>query len=174
MKKSFIISTASFVLAAMPIMGVFAADGDPNPVTDNLTVTVEGICTFTRTNGNGSYTKTMEASKYDAAFATSTFKAVCNADDGYTVKATFTALTGSVSGSIPFQTTTPSAGTSGWATLKGTSGSTYVSNNTTLFSNSGADTSAGTSQAVTYRVATGSDIAQGSYTGRATYTLTQN
>lgn len=173
MKKGLIISVASFALAAMPIMGVFAAD--PSAVVDNLSVTVDEICTFTRTTGNGNYTNTMAASAVNNSFGTSTFTAVCNAGSGYTVAAVFTALTGSVSGSIPYAASAPSAGTNRWTAVKGASSSTtYIAaSNGTLMDTSGPDTSTGTVQQVSYKVSTASNIAQGSYTGTATYTLSQ-
>jgi hypothetical protein len=174
MKKTLIMGATSLVLAATPVFGVFAATGDPSAVTDNLKVTVTEICTFTRSSGNGSYSKSMLANALDDNFANTTLKAVCNADDGYKVVGTYTALAGTPGGSIPFGTTKPAAGTSSWAVLKGTTGSTYLTNNGNIISKSGADTSAGTSQAVRYQVATADNIAQGTYTGTATYTLTQN
>ena len=174
MKKSLIMGATSLVLAATPVFGVFAATGDPAAVTDNLKVTVTEICTFTRSSGNGSYSKSMLANSLDDNFANTTLKAVCNADDGYKVVGTYTALAGTPGGSIPFGTTKPAAGTSSWAALKGTTGSTYLTNNGNVITKSGADTSAGTSQAIRYQVATADNIAQGSYQGTATYTLTQN
>ena len=174
MKKSLIMGAASLVLAATPVFGVFAATGDPDAVVDNLSVTVEEICTFTRSSGNGSYSKSMTANSFDDNFANTTLKAVCNADDGYKVVGVYTALAGTPGGSIPFGNTKPAAGTSKWAALKGTSGSTYFANNANVITKSGADTSAGTSQAIRYQVATADNIAQGTYTGTAKYTLTQN
>ncbi len=174
MKKSLIIGASSLILATTPVFGVFATTGDPAAVTDNLSVTVEEICTFTRSSGNGSYSKGMSANGVDLNFANTTLKAVCNADDGYKVVGVYTALAGTPGGSIPFGTTKPAAGTSSWAVLKGTSGSTYLTNNGNVITKSGADTSSGTSQAVRYQVATADNIAQGTYQGTATYTLTQN
>ena len=172
MKKSLIIGASSLVLAATPVFGVFAASSNPSAVVDDLSVTVTEICTFERTSGNGNYSKGMSANAVDLNFANSTLKAVCNADDGYTVKGVFTALN-ATNGSIAFGTKKPVAGTSSWAALKGTSGSTYFSSNGNVISTSAADTSSGTSQAVRYQVATADNIAQGTYTGTATYTLTQ-
>lgn len=172
MKKSLIIGATSLVLAATPVFGVFATTGDPAAVADDLSVTVDEICNFTRSSGNGSYSKGMSASAYDNNFGNTTLKVVCNADDGYTVKAVFTALS-ATNGSIPYANSTPAAGTSSWAALKGTSGSTYLSNNGNVINTSTADTSAGTSQPVRYQVATADNIAQGTYQGTATYTLTQ-
>ena len=173
MKKSLIVSVASLALAAMPIMGVFAAD--PSAVVDNLSVTVDEICTFTRTTGNGNYTNTMAANAVNNNFGTSTFTAVCNAGSGYTVAAVFTALNGSVSGSIPYAASATSAGTNRWTAVKGASSSTtYIAaSNGTLMDTSGPDTSTGTVQQVTYKVSTATNIAQGSYTGTAKYTLSQ-
>ena len=174
MKKSLIMGATSLVLAATPVFGVFAAEGDPAAVTDTLKVTVDEICTFERTTGNGSYTKPMGANAVDIDFADTVLKAVCNADDGYKVVGAYTALAGTPGGSIPFGTTKPAAGTSSWAALKGTTGSTYLTNNGNVITKNGADTSAGTSQPIRYQVATADNIAQGTYTGTATYTLTQN
>lgn len=172
MKKSLILGATSLVLAATPVFGVFATTGDPTAMVDNLSVTVDEICNFTRSSGNGSYSKSMSANAYDDNFANTTLKVVCNADDGYTVKGVFTALAGTPGGSIPFGTSTPAAGTSSWAALKGTSGSTYLTSNGNVINTNAADTSSGTSQPVRYRVATADNIAQGTYQGTATYTLT--
>ena len=173
MKKTLIASIASVTFAAMPIMGVFAAANDPAAVEDTLSVTVDEICNFTRPTGSGSYTKTMTAGALDESFGTSTYKVVCNVAGGYYVSAGFTALTGSVSGSIPYQASAPSGGTSGWTAVKGASSSTtyLAATGAKLIETNGPDTSSGTSQQVSYKVATASNIAQGSYQGTATYTL---
>ena len=174
MKKSLIIGASSLVFAAAPVFGVFAA----NPaVQDTLTVTVDEICTFTRNSGGSGATisNSMTAGALNANFGTNTFKAVCNAGSGYSVAAVFTALTGSVSGSIAYSATTPTAGSGTWTAAKGGSSSTdnLAASNAKLIDKSGPDTSSGTSQQVTYKVSTQNDIAQGTYTGTAKYTLTQ-
>lgn len=175
MKKSLIIGASSLVFAAAPVFGVFAAN--PSAVQDTLTVTVDEICTFTRNSGGSGATisNSMTAGALNANFGSNTFKAVCNAGSGYSVAAAFTALTGSVSGSITYSATTPTAGSGTWTATKGGSSSTtnLAASNAKLIDKSGPDTSSGTSQQVTYKVSTQNDIAQGTYTGTATYTLTQ-
>lgn len=53
MKKSLIVASASAVaLAAMPIVGVFAAD-DANNVTDTISVTIESVCQYDDTTSSG-------------------------------------------------------------------------------------------------------------------------
>ena len=173
MKKSLIIGASSLVLAAAPAISAFAAN--PSAVVDNLSVTVDEICTFERTTGNGSYTQSMAANALKTDFCTSTFKAICNGGSGYSVAAVFTALTGSVSGSITYSATTPTAGSGTWTAAKGAASSTtnLAASGAKLIDKSGPDTSAGTSQQVSYKVSTQNNIAQGTYTGTATYTLTQ-
>ena len=175
MKKTLIMGATSLVLAATPVFGVFAATGDPAAVTDNLKVTVEEICTFTRTTGEGTYEKTMQANKLDTQFGTTTFKAVCNGDDGYSVAAVFTALAGSVSGSIAYSATTPTAGSGTWTATLGayTATTNMAASGAKLIDKSTADDVNGTSQQVSYKVSTQATIAQGTYSGTATYTLTQ-
>ena len=173
MKKSLIIGASSLVLAAAPAISAFAASSNPAAVVDNLSVTVDEICTFTRNSGGSGATisNTMTAGALNASFGSNTFKAVCNAGSGYSVAAVFTALSGSVSGSIAYSATTPTAGSGTWTAT--VSGSNIAASGGKLMNTSAPDTSAGTSATVTYKVSTQSDIAQGTYTGTATYTLTQ-
>ena len=175
MKKSLILGATSLVLATTPVFGVFAATGDPSAKVDNLSVNVEEVCSFERTTGNGNYTNSMTAGALNANFGSSTFKAICNADDGYSVAAVFTALTGSVSGSITYSETTPTAGSGTWtATLGGTSATdNMAASGAKLIDKNTADDANGTTQQVTYKVSTQATIAQGSYQGTAKYTLTQ-
>ena len=175
MKKSLIIGASSLVLAAAPAISAFAASSNPTAVVDNLSVTVDEICTFERTTGNGSYTQSMAANALKTDFGTSTFTAICNGGSGFSVAAVFTALTGSVSGSIAYSATTPTAGSGTWTAAKGTSSSTtnLAATGAKLMDTSSASTSSGTVQQVSYKVSTQNNIAQGTYTGTATYTLTQ-
>ena len=173
MKKSLIIGASSLVLAAAPAISAFAASSNPAAVVDNLSVTVDEICTFTRNSGGSgaTITDTMTAGALKTNFGSNTFKAVCNAGSGYSVAAVFTALSGSVSGSIAYSATTPTAGSGTWTAT--VSSSNIAASGGKLMNTSAPDTSAGTSATVTYKVSTQSDIAQGTYTGTATYTLTQ-
>ena len=172
MKKTFIAGSATIILAATPVFGVFATN--PSDVVDTLTITVAEVCELTRTSGGGSYTATMTASDYEEQFGTSTIKALCNSGSGYDVTGVFNALSGSVSGSIPYQASAPVAGTNGYTAVKGAYSSTdYLTSGTTgnLISTNGPDTASGTSAQVSYKVATAANIAAGTYTGSAVYTL---
>ena len=152
----------------------FAAS-DPAAVVDTLTVTVDEICTLTRTAGTGTYTASMQPNKTNMALGTSEFTAVCNSPSGYQVVAAFTALTGSINGSIPYAASKPTTSTKKWTAVKGESSSTtyLATSGAKLMDTDGPDTSEGTVQKVSYKVSTGAGLANGTYTGTATYTLTQ-
>ena len=152
----------------------FAAS-DPAAVVDTLTVTVDEICTLTRTAGTGTYTASMQPNKTNMALGTSEFTAVCNSANGYQVVAVFTALTGSVNGSIPYAASKPTTSTKRWTAVLGPSSSTQymATSGAKLMDTDGPDTSEGTVQEVSYKVSTGNGLSAGTYTGTATYTLTQ-
>ena len=94
MKKSLIVTgAASLALAAMPVVGVFAAT--PLSFTDNIKVTVEGACSLetSATGTDGSYadrtlTKTIPAGTYeefgnnDTGTADATITVSCNTSTG--------------------------------------------------------------------------------------------
>ena len=172
MKKSIIAAgAASLALAAMPMAGVFAAKAsDPAALSDTLTINVDGVCTFERTNGTGSYTQTMTANT-TATLGTSTYTTHCNNHSGYTIAVTTPNLAGPTN--IPFQSTAPTAGTAGWAIQTNTTGEAtfYVSGN--FAETSQQDPAAGNTYTATYLAATATDQSQGTYTGTVTYTLTQ-
>lgn len=96
MKKALIAGAASAVLAAMPIVGVFATDD--LDVVDTVKVTVEPSCTF-RASGTGTLDATYTASGANGASVSPstsgeqgtnvhTFNVFCNNNKGYTVSAT--------------------------------------------------------------------------------------
>ena len=170
MKKT-LIAGASLALAAMPVVGVFAAKAsDPEAISDTLTINVNGVCTLTRSSGTGTYTETMTASD-TKTLGTSTYTTHCNNHTGYTIAVTTPNLAGPTN--IPFQSTAPTAGTAGWAIQTNTTGEAtyYVSGN--FAETSTQDPAAGNTYTATYLAATASDQSQGTYTGTVTYTLTQ-
>ena len=116
MKKSIVAGAASLVLAAMPVVGVFAAN--PEAVVDTLTVTVNESCTFEHKSGDGSFTHAMAAGALNAEFGTSTFTSACNNGKGYDINAAFTSLahTGNAGEAITYSATTPTAGTAAFPT----------------------------------------------------------
>ena len=172
MKKQLIAGAASLALAAMPVVGAFAAD--PAEVVDTLTVTVDESCTFDHDGTGGAYTKAMEPGALDTAFATSSFKAMCNNGAGYTVSAVFTSLahTGNAGDAITYSAETPTAGSGTW-TAQIDGGANIAATNGVLLNTNSQDPAAGTPVTVIYKVSLNDDQAQGTYRGTATYTLTQ-
>lgn len=167
--KKIAIAGASVVLAALPVVGAFAAN--PAAVEDTLTVTVNESCLFNRTTGNGAYSKSMDMNDVDLAFASSTFTAKCNNAKGYTISAAFTSLTGD-GADITYSATTPTQGSGTWTAQIG-SGNNIAATSGVLGDTSAADPVAGTTYTVNYKVSTHEYQANGAYTGTATYTLAQ-
>ena len=92
MKKSIIAAgAASVALAAMPIVGVFAADGTLTQ-TDTVVVTVSSACSLA-TSGDSvtpdasTYTATIANGGYNTAIAGSTFTITCNDTGGWKLNA---------------------------------------------------------------------------------------
>lgn len=168
-----ILSVSVLSLSILTLSSNVLATSDPAAVVDTLNVTVEEICTFARTAGTGSISKAMTANKGATGMGGSTFTAICNADSGYSVEATFTALSGG-SGSATFAYSSPSKGYNRYsAYLGGSSSTTRVTAGGNIIDTSEADDSTGTSQEIYYKCSTASNVPYGTYTGTATYTLTQ-
>ncbi len=178
MKKAVIAGAASAVLAAMPIVGAFAATS----VYDTINVTVTDECTFNRTAGEGTYSTTMLSGALNENFGSSTFTATCNFEDptqpGATgadiqVTASFVSLM-SGSNEIPYSASALTAGTAGWNAAKGDrmADAVVMTNNDNLIDATGVF--ANQSATVWYSVATANNQAAGTYTGYATYTLAEN
>ena len=174
MKKTIIAGAASVALAAMPVVGVFAAD--PAAVTDTLQITVNESCSFDRVDGGSGATiqKTMTASGVDDNFGSNSFKAQCNNAKGYTVTGSFTSITATGATAITYGTTTPDASHLGiWTAYKSTATAGNIENGASILNTSAADPAAGTSFSVTYKVSLHDNQEQGNYSGTATYTLAQ-
>ncbi len=178
MKKSLIAGAgiAALGLAVVPFAGVFAAD--TTTMTDTINVTIAEACTFDA--ATHAYTKAMTANTA-ADIETTTMKVTCNNAKGYTVSGAYTALSGEESNKIAFGESAPVAGTSTWAasavvTVDGGSpaAAVYLKNNATVMSNTKQTIAAGDTAAITYKAATSNNIAKGTYTGTATYTLSKN
>ena len=171
MKKTLGVVAAA-ALAAMPMMGAIAADNIE--LEDQLTITVSDNCAFTRETGTGSYSATMAPNELNPSVGSSTYKVVCNNSKGYSVGAVFTGLNGDqtpTASKIEYSATTPTAGAGKW-TASITNGNIAASAGV-LMSNDGATAAAGDTETVTYKVGTTDNQAQGSYTGKATYTFVQ-
>ena len=169
MKKTLIAGAASLALAAMPVVGVFAAD--PEPVVDNIKITVNETCTLTRTTGNGNYTAAMSTNALNPSVGSSTFTPVCNNATGFSVSATPTALSGAGE-AINYSATTPTAGSGTWtATKTEVAGNIDATGGVLMSTNA---TTTGLTETVTYQVSTRANQAKGDYHGTMTYALTQN
>ena len=168
-----LVSVSFLSLPILILSGSAIATSDPAAVVDNLSVTVDEICTFSRTSGTGTITKAMTANKGATGMGGSTFTAVCNSGSGYSVAATFTTLSGG-SGSATFTYSSPSKGYNRYSAYLGDSSSTTrVTSGGNIIDTTEADTSEGTSQQIYYKCSTATDVPYGTYTGTATYTLTQ-
>ncbi len=91
MKKSIIAAgAASVALAAMPIIGAFAADGTLTQ-TDTVIVTVESACSLATSgstlNPASTYTATIANGGHDTDIAGSTFTITCNDTGGWDLNA---------------------------------------------------------------------------------------
>lgn len=141
MKKSIIAaSAASLALAAMPVVGAFAAEQTAT-VTDNLNVTIDNTCSLTRTAStadetvtgssawtdtsttepalSGTYTANMDAGSY-GVIGKSSFVVTCNdVKNGHSVTVATTSLTDNAA--------------------TGTKGAPIVYSNTTVVPAEGAD-----------------------------------
>ena len=170
MKKLAVLG-ASAVLAALPVVGVFATD--PEPVVDTITVTVSETCTLTRSTGNGTYTATMSTNALNPSVGSSTLTAVCNNAGGFSVSATPTALAGPAgSQAINYSATTPTAGSGTWTATKTEVAGNIAETSGVLMTSAGVTT--GQTETVTYQVSTRANQAKGDYQGTMTYQLTQN
>ena len=179
MKKSLIAGAgiAALGLAVVPFAGVFA--DDVRTMTDTINVTIAEACTFDQ--ASHAYTKAMTANKLETAIGTTSMKVTCNNSKGYTVNGVYTSLDGENGNKITFGEALPVAGTSTWAaqaivTLDGgtPAAAAYLKNNSTVMTNTKQTVAAGDAAAITYQAATSNNIAKGTYTGTATYTLSKN
>lgn len=189
MKKAIIAGAASAVLAAMPVVGVFADTLSTG--TDTLEVTVDPACTMTRT-GAEKYSNTIAlgaTANLNGANSvnSSTYTIVCNRDNGYSVTAVMTDLSNGGQDKFEYNATAGTAGT--WTastlnTINGIAGSTSAISATlqdsgdnegkyvgTLISSTKFTPAAGDSAVVSYAATARNNQATGTYNGTATYTL---
>lgn len=174
MKKGVLVCSMLLASTLLGVANIYATS-DPSAVIDNLSVTVDEICTFSRTAGSATITKAMTANKGATAMNSSanTFKAICNGGSGYSVAATWTALSSASNSTTFVYNASPTKGYNRWAAYANGSSTALAASNAKLMDTSSADDSEGTTATVIYKVSTASDVPAGSYTGTATYTLTQ-
>ncbi len=176
MKKSLIAGAgiAALGLAVVPFAGVFAAD--ITTMTDTINVTVGEACTFDA--ASHPYTKPMTANKVDTIGET-TMTVVCNNAKGYSVKGTFTDLTGPAKSSGNEMITygadaAVTAGDGKWNATVGSATSPLAKDSATVTSKTTMSAADGDLTKITYKVGTTNNQAAGTYTGTATYILTKN
>ena len=122
MKKALIAGAASAVLAAMPVVGVFATPADVQKVTDTINLTVTKTCKMqaeaaakTIELGSGAAGSTLDGESESDGEAGSTITITCNGSSGWNLNAKPSALTSSTtSKNIPFGAFSDS-GTSVWS-----------------------------------------------------------
>lgn len=172
MKKSIIAGAASVALAAMPVMGAFAATS----VTDTITANVSDACSFNRTAGEGTYATSILPNAIAENFASSSFIVTCNFGAEGTdinVTASFTDLVNGEN-AIPYSGSALTAGTAGWNAAAGDLSASAISlvDGGDLINVEGATENQ--TATVWYSVATNADQETGAYKGYATYTLAEN
>ncbi|MBQ8156593.1 hypothetical protein IJ101_02290 [Candidatus Saccharibacteria bacterium] len=202
MKKTLIAGAASVALAAMPVVGVFAATS--STFTDNIDVTVDGGCTIenaaTAATNPGVYadrnfSKTIaagtseiltgtEAGDSEPATTAPALVVKCNVADSdnktFNITAEGEALThDDTTTTIPAGTAT-SGTTSAWAYTLGNPSDTAATwsaapvAETTVVSNQAANTSTSFNFNPAYRVYVSPSQKPGHYAGSITYTVALN
>lgn len=194
--KKIAIAGASLALAAMPVVGVFAADGNTT-TTDTVQVTIDSACSLTAT-GTGSYSTTLTNGTASSDLGSTSINIKCNDAGGWMVNAigantSTTASAGAtdmapdVAGKTPIATGTNFDGSvSNWA-MKLTAGEgTYAPSivtgyddyhavpsvaNTKVASGVTTDQTTGSTFTTSYKVAVSPTQQTGTYTGKVTYTL---
>ncbi|MBQ9180827.1 hypothetical protein IJ135_01905 [Candidatus Saccharibacteria bacterium] len=153
----------------MPVVATFAA----TPVQDRIDVTVSSTCTLNRTAGEGQYSTEVLPGQVSNNFGNSTLSVSCNGAKTVAVAGTFDALA-SGTNTIAYGETIANGA---WATKVGNTAAsaTFVANNGNVleatFEGEGAHTA---TASVWYSAGAASDQAAGTYSGYATYTLTEN
>jgi len=211
MKKALIAGAASAVLAAMPVVGVFAdtVTSGAGSFTDVFTMTIPTSCTFERAStahpdaglngettvnwttgtdptanqdfvaGSAGREDTMALGNVVAGrsyyMGSSQFKVTCNVSGGYDVTLTAGSLSnGNAKDNIALASTAVAQNASGWTiTDAATDPTAYYENEGIVKSNTQENTPNGETFTVHYNVTLKDSQAAGTYSGSATYTLTQ-
>lgn len=180
MKKSIIAAgAASAVLAAMPVLGVFA---DTMTITDTIQVTVSSSCTMATADGSST---TVAGATYTGSGAPGDLVTVatgtgvdptsidiqCNANNGYTLTPTFSALSnGTAAHNIAYGTgaTEAAAGSKTWTAYYSLNGAAATAFGTSAISGGATMTD---NYTFSYKVGLSNDQATGTYQGTAQYVL---
>ena len=181
MKKLAIVAS-SVALAAMPVLGVFAADS----ATDTIQITVDPSCTFTTGTGTATYSAQgtnasgQVAPQNSSSSSVHNFTVFCNNNTGYTVTAEAEALTAEdITANFAYVATLPSSGADGaWhAQIAGTGLKNQLPDggaSTTIIERASASGASGESFTATYSAWIGTATPAGVYSGDIDYTLAPN
>ena len=185
MKKSIIATGASaVVLAAMPVVGAFAADVTSQ--VDTLDITINATCTMDTvshapTSGvwdGNTLAKSVVAGALNENIGSTSFKIICNNQTGWNVSATATVLTGKTTTGQNIPLGNPEANVAAWnyvsstTTAGVTAGVTGNTTNATKVAYAGDTTgNDGDLFTVTYNVSTDHALSTQTYEGTITYTL---
>lgn len=189
MKKTIIAGVAASVLAAMPVLGAFAATESAKQVTDTINLTIQPHCMISYDTDKDDITVSMNnaTAPLKSDIAGSTMSITCNAGDGWHLTAEAkggqTALTGD--GEAIAAGTATSGETSNWAfKLAGddvktnADGVNYTSFNaitTEAKTVAGGDAPvSGSTITATYQIFLSATQEAGTYTGGVTYKLVEN
>ena len=170
------------MLAALPVVGVFAATG--TTVTDTVQVSISSACSITSTNAANTYSATMTNGQLKSDFGSTTMTIACNDAGGWHVTAVGsgadatdkTAMNATGSGTDIATGTATSGATSNWAMKVSGTGATGFTTFATVPS-SATDVAKGTTSVsggtltTTYQVFISATQQADTYTGQVTYTL---
>ena len=187
MKKLAILG-ASAVLAALPVVGVFAAS-DVTSVEDTINVTVDASCTLgiagTHTSSPAEGGKIANGA-YDDNITGPAFKVSCNDHAGWKLTAVgsgagdaVTDMKGSQEGTKIETGTSIDGSASNWALKASGTGVEATYENFAVIPGTATKIAGGSSPvsgetiSVTYGVSVGAKQDAGTYTGKVTYTLAQ-
>lgn len=185
MKKSIIVTgAASLTVAAMPMVGVFAATG--TTVTDTVQVTINSACTITSSQDANTYNDTMTNGGLKSNFGSTSMTINCNDAAGWHLKAVGsgadatdkTAMNATGSGTDIATGTATSGSTSNWAMKVAGTGAVENFANFAAIPSSATDVASGSGSVsggtitTTYQVFISATQQADTYTGQVTYTLT--
>ena len=192
--KKLVIAASSVALAAMPVVGVFAADKDLTQ-TDTVIVTVDTACSLATSGSSldpaSTYRTTIANGQADTNITGSTFTVTCNDDGGWEMYAYGSGtstdqsqMTASTSADDNISTgTTLDGSVSDWAfKVAGANGATIQGSygNFSLIPNGetnkvkiakGTTTTTTATVSATYGVGISSTQEAGTYTGKVSYLL---
>ena len=184
-KRVLAVTASAFALAAMPVVGVFAKEGDVTTLEDTINITVDASCTLGTAAGK-TINETVSNGTTKDNIAGSKFTITCNDGTGWHVSAKGSGTNGTATqlattgGAYTIDTNASfSSSVSGWAFKVAGTGAEETYQNFAAIPGEDATIAKGTSPVVeqdltvTYGVGIDADQQAGTYEGKVTYTLAQ-